>query len=71
LHRKANTSDQEIPRLCRLGQASALLKNPALSIEEITHRLGPSRISAFTQWLLKTPRAIGTHAREYTLGFLL
>jgi len=56
---KENTSYQEILRSCRVEYASALFKNPALSVSQIAHRLGYSDLSAFThsfcRWTGKSP----------------
>lgn len=58
---KEETSYQEIVRSCRIEYATALFRNPALSLSDISHRLGYSELSAFThafiRWTGKSPSA--------------
>lgn len=56
---REGTNYQEIVRSCRIEYASALFRNPALSVSEIAYRLGYSDLSAFThafsRWTGKSP----------------
>lgn len=56
---KRNVNYQAIVRSCRIDYASALFRNPALSVSEIAYRLGYSDPSAFThafcRWTGKSP----------------
>ena len=56
---KDGTNYQTIVRECRIEYASALFKNPALSLSQIAERLGYSDPSAFThafcRWTGKSP----------------
>lgn len=56
---RESTTYQEIVQRCRVEYASALLRNPALTISQIADRLGYADVSAFThgftKWTGKSP----------------
>lgn len=62
---RQSTSYQAIVRSCRVEYATALFKDPTISLSEIAHRLGYSDLSAFTHAFNRwTGRSPSTFRRE-------